>query len=66
MNTNRNRPELGENKMRTMPLGKLIFTMALPLILSMLVQAFYNVVDIIACIVAGTPYVKIQRFREDF
>lgn len=45
MDTNRNRPELAENKMRTMPLGKLIFTMALPLILSMLVQAFYNVVD---------------------
>ena len=31
--------------MRTMPVGKLLFTMALPLALSMLVQAFYNVVD---------------------
>ena len=38
-------PNLRENKMRTMPLGKLLFTMALPLALSMLVQAFYNVVD---------------------
>ena len=38
-------PDLRENKMRTMPLGKLLFTMALPLALSMLVQAFYNVVD---------------------
>ena len=35
----------GENKMRTMGIGKLLFTMALPLALSMLVQAFYNIVD---------------------
>ena len=34
-----------ENKMRTMPEAKLLFTMALPLALSMLVQALYNVVD---------------------
>lgn len=34
-----------DNKMRTMPVGKLLFTMALPLALSMLVQAFYNIVD---------------------
>ena len=33
------------NKMHTMPVGKLLFTMALPLAISMLVQAFYNVVD---------------------
>ena len=38
-------PDLRENKMRTMPLGKLLFNMALPLVLSMLVQALYNVVD---------------------
>ena len=38
-------PDLRENKMRTMPVGRLLFTMALPLALSMLVQAFYNVVD---------------------
>ncbi len=38
-------PVLGENKMRTMPVGKLLFTMALPLAMSMLVQAFYNIVD---------------------
>ncbi|MBQ6831484.1 MAG: MATE family efflux transporter [Oscillospiraceae bacterium] len=31
--------------MRTMPVGRLLFTMALPLALSMLVQALYNVVD---------------------
>ena len=34
-----------ENKMGTMPVGRLLFTMALPLAISMLVQAFYNVVD---------------------
>jgi len=38
-------PDTGENKMRTMPVGRLLFTMALPLAISMLVQAFYNVVD---------------------
>jgi len=41
----KNAPKLGENKMRTMPVGKLLFSMALPLAISMLVQAFYNIVD---------------------
>ena len=44
--TNKNSlPQHADNKMRTMPIGKLLFTMALPLAISMLVQAFYNVVD---------------------
>lgn len=34
-----------ENKMGVMPVTKLIFTMSLPMIISMLVQALYNVVD---------------------
>ena len=34
-----------ENKMGVLPVGKLLFTMALPMMISMLVQAFYNVVD---------------------
>lgn len=34
-----------ENKMGTMPIAKLLISMSLPMILSMLVQAFYNVVD---------------------
>ena len=34
-----------ENKMGTMPIGKLLINMALPMIISMLVQALYNVVD---------------------
>ncbi len=34
-----------ENKMGTMPINKLIWNMALPIILSMLVQALYNMVD---------------------
>ena len=38
-------PKLGDNKMRTMPVGKLLLNMSLPLALSMLVQALYNVVD---------------------
>lgn len=36
---------LKENKMGVMPVGKLLFSMALPMALSMLVQALYNVVD---------------------
>lgn len=34
-----------ENKMGTMPINKLIINMSLPMIISMLVQALYNVVD---------------------
>ena len=34
-----------ENKMGVMPIGKLLWNMALPMALSMLVQALYNVVD---------------------
>ena len=36
---------LKENKMGVMPVGKLMVNMALPMIISMLVQALYNVVD---------------------
>lgn len=34
-----------ENKMGTMPIPKLIINMSLPMIISMLVQALYNIVD---------------------
>jgi len=34
-----------ENKMGVMPVGKLLVNMALPMIISMIVQALYNVVD---------------------
>ena len=34
-----------ENKMGTMSINRLLITMALPIIVSMLVQAMYNVVD---------------------
>lgn len=36
---------LTENKMGVMPVGKLLVNMAMPMIVAMLVQAFYNVVD---------------------
>ena len=36
---------LQENKMGVMPVGRLLVNMALPMIISMLVQALYNVVD---------------------
>lgn len=38
-------PEGGENKMGTMPTKRLLVTMSLPLMASMLVQALYNIVD---------------------
>ncbi len=34
-----------ENKMGTMPIPKLLFSMSLPMMISMLVQALYNIVD---------------------
>ena len=34
-----------ENKMGTMPINKLLISMALPMVASMLVQALYNIVD---------------------
>ena len=40
-----NRPPAPENKMGVMPENRLLVTMALPLIISMLVQACYNIVD---------------------
>lgn len=36
---------MGENKMGVMPVGKLLVTMSLPMIISMLVQAAYNIID---------------------
>ena len=42
MDTNKNSTE---NKMGVQPVGKLLFGMAVPIMLSMLVQAFYNIVD---------------------
>ncbi len=36
---------LQENKMGVMPVNKLLITMSLPMIISMMVQALYNVVD---------------------
>ncbi len=38
------RPE-GENKMGVMPVNRLLLNMAIPIMISMMVQAFYNVVD---------------------
>ena len=45
MTTQAQKSPLAENKMGVMPVGKLLFNMALPMIISMLVQALYNVVD---------------------
>ena len=47
-----------ENKMGTMPVNKLLISMALPMVASMLVQALYNIVDslYVARISADTSY----------
>ena len=45
MQEGRKLPHPTENKMGIMPVAKLLYSMALPMIISMLVQALYNVVD---------------------
>ena len=35
----------GENKMGVMPINRLLVTMALPIMISMIIQAMYNIVD---------------------
>lgn len=37
--------QIRENKMGVMPVGKLLLSMSLPMMISMLVQALYNIVD---------------------
>lgn len=37
--------QIQENKMGTMPINKLLISMSLPMMISMLVQALYNIVD---------------------
>lgn len=37
--------EIKENKMGSMPVGKLLISMSLPMMISMLVQSMYNIVD---------------------
>ncbi len=43
--TNNKTPAIQENKMGVMPINRLLITMSLPMMISMLVQALYNVVD---------------------
>ncbi len=45
MNNEKKSAPAAENKMGTMPIGKLLFNMSLPMMISMLVQALYNIVD---------------------
>lgn len=40
-----NKSHIAENKMGVMPIGKLLINMSFPMMLSMLVQALYNIVD---------------------
>ena len=43
--TQQNNAPRGENKMGYMPLGKLLITMSVPMMISMFVQSLYNIVD---------------------
>lgn len=45
MDNQQNSVPVQENKMGTMSIGKLVFNMSLPMMVSMLVQALYNIVD---------------------
>ena len=45
MSNEKKLPDPQENKMGIMPVGKLLVNMATPMIISMIVQALYNVVD---------------------
>ncbi|MGN0355161.1 MAG: MATE family efflux transporter [Muricoprocola sp.] len=42
---NTQKEQTAENKMGVMPVNKLVFNMSLPMMISMLVQALYNIVD---------------------
>ena len=44
-NTKTSNAPVAENKMGTMPVPKLLVSMSLPMMISMLVQALYNIVD---------------------
>ena len=45
MSNQQSSAHIQENKMGTMPIGKLVFNMSLPMMVSMMVQALYNIVD---------------------
>lgn len=34
-----------DNKMGTMPIGRLLISMSLPMMISMFIQALYNIID---------------------
>lgn len=42
---NNKKSELQENKMGTMPINKLLLSMSIPIMISMLIQALYNIID---------------------
>ena len=48
--------EKEENKMGVMPIPKLLITMSLPMMISMLIQALYNIVD--------SMFVATRSFQE--
>ena len=45
INMTKTNESVSENKMGVMPVGKLLVSMSVPMMLSMLVQALYNIVD---------------------
>lgn len=61
MSQETNSAPVTENKMGTMPIGRLVFNMSLPMMISMLVQALYNIVDSI--FVAKLSETHSQQFH---
>lgn len=45
MDENLSEKNIKENKMGTAPVGRLMLSMGIPMILSMMLQALYNIVD---------------------
>ena len=72
MSQETNSAPVTENKMGTMPIGRLVFNMSLPMMISMLVQALYNIVDSIfvaklsenALTAVSLAFPLQRRFRE--
>ena len=54
-----------ENKMGTMPIGRLLFNMSLPMMVSMLVQALYNIVFLILGFTIVKPFYASQIGNAD-
>lgn len=61
MSQETNSAPVTENKMGTMPIGRLVFNMSLPMMISMLVQALYNIWTVFS--LQSCPKTHSQQFH---